>query len=75
MDIESIAFCRWSSSCASKVRFSHAKHAQMRIRQISHSGGFGVGRLVSYRCRFCSGFHIGHFRCTEGMIGVGEVVQ
>jgi hypothetical protein len=59
-------FCSWASSCGSKVRFSHAAHARMRIRHISRSGnGLAVDTLAAYRCQFCGGFHIGHARCNQ----------
>jgi hypothetical protein len=55
------SFSRWDSCCARKTRFSHAAHARARIRRIRASGGgLSIGTLVTYKCQFCSGFHIGH---------------
>jgi hypothetical protein len=59
-------YCRWASSCGRKIRFSHAAHARMRVRQIMDSGeGLAVDSLAAYRCQFCGGFHIGHARCNQ----------
>jgi hypothetical protein len=56
-------FCDWASSCGRKVRFSHAKHASMRIQKILQSGdGLNVDSLATYHCQFCAGFHVGHMR-------------
>lgn len=58
-------FCRWTSSCKNKIRFSRAAHAKSRIRRILDSGnGLTVDALAAYRCQFCGGFHIGHIRCN-----------
>jgi hypothetical protein len=57
------SFCYWESCCRRKVRFSHADHAERQIRRIFHFGeGADVHTLVTYRCVFCLGYHIGHDR-------------
>jgi hypothetical protein len=56
-------FAHWRSSCAAKVRFSHAGHAIRRINSILNSdGGPNARGLVPYKCRYGSEFHIGHER-------------
>jgi len=68
-----IDFAYWDASCARKTRFSHATHAEARICHILNSGnGLGVRALVTYKCRYCSGFHIGHKHSSHHSRGEGR---
>ncbi len=71
MDIQ--CFCRFDSSCSRKVRFSHAAHAQARIKRIMGSGfAYAAESLASYKCNFCNGFHIGHQFCSRHARSAGR---
>lgn len=60
---DAIRYCWWYSSCRRKIRYSHASHAHRHIQTIVEFGeGFNIGDLVSYRCLYCQGWHIGHQR-------------
>jgi len=73
--MENIDFWCWDSSCARKTRFSHATHARAQIMRLADSGdGFGIDALVSYKCRYCAGFHIGHDRLNRSPLGEGRSI-
>lgn len=56
-------FARWCSSCRAKTRFSHAAHGIRRINRILNSNGrLNARGLVTYKCPYFFGFHIGHER-------------
>lgn len=44
-------------SCLGKAAFPSRRAARRRARQIRGEGG---PRLHAYRCRWCSGTHLGH---------------
>ncbi len=54
-------FWQWESSCGRKVRYSRRSLALRCIQRIaSAGGGYKLESFVTYRCRFCGGYHLGH---------------
>jgi hypothetical protein len=48
-------------SCQTKRRFGSNEEAQAAVRRrVASSGGKLGGQLLTYRCPFCNGYHIGH---------------
>jgi hypothetical protein len=57
-------FCRWSSRCSHKTRFSKRSHTEARIIRLSNSdAGRNSDLFMPYRCEMCQGFHFGH-KCS-----------
>ena len=46
-------------SCTGKVRHTSPEAGHDHIGQLNRNKGY-QGRMDVYRCRFCSGFHVGH---------------
>ena len=46
-------------SCTHKVRYGHRDTAEKVIDKLKAKNA-NIGRLESYECRYCKGWHIGH---------------
>jgi len=46
-------------SCTGKVRHPSDTAGKAHIDQLNRTRGY-QGRMDVYRCKFCSGFHVGH---------------
>lgn len=46
-----------AESCAGKIRHPDTASAYAQVKSLLKSG---KGRLKSYHCRFCGGWHVGH---------------
>jgi hypothetical protein len=46
-------------SCGRKVRYGTEAAALAGLRALTRAKGF-QGRMLTYRCGFCGGYHFGH---------------
>lgn len=45
-----------------KIRYPTRREAKRAARQVTQK--YGDGRLVAYRCPWCSDYHVGHLSLT-----------
>lgn len=50
--------------CQGKVRHPNPQAAYAHAASLKHKGDV-TGFINAYKCRFCGGWHVGHFRSGE----------
>lgn len=59
---------KWSA-CGRKARHQDRASAGKKIRELKASGDWDGEPIKTYFCRFCGGWHIGHYDAALGEKG------